>query len=156
MRNRQFYFPAVIIAGLVGIVPGLLTSPGSCCCTCGVLTALIGLLGVALVRRKSGGLPIEVGEASLIGLVSGGITGLLTVVLHLALRLGAQTWIAEQQADFTPQQMRLLEASNNPIGIVVTAVLLLLIHSCSGALGGLLAAPILKTGEGSAPPSPVA
>lgn len=149
MRNKEFYFPGVIIAGLVGILPALASS---CCCLCGALTAFIGLLGVALVRKKSGGIPIELGEASLIGLMSGGITAILAVVLQVLARFGAQSWVARLQADMGNDRLPTLDLTNDVTAIVLSAVLAVFIHAGSGALGGLIAVPLLKTGEGSAPP----
>ena len=43
----------------------------------GALTAFVGRLAVALVRKKSGGRPIEIGEGCVIGLIAGGITMML-------------------------------------------------------------------------------
>jgi hypothetical protein len=150
MRNKEFYFPGVIIAGLVGILPALASS---CCCLCGALTAFIGLLGVALVRKKSGGIPIELGEASLIGLISGGLTAILAIAVNVLARFGAQPWVAQLQADMGNDRLRTLDLTNNVTAIVLSAVFAVFIHAGSGALGGLLAVPLLRTGEGSAPPS---
>jgi hypothetical protein len=149
MRNKEFYFPGVVIAGLVGILPAL---AGSCCCVCGLLTIFIGLLAVALVRKRSGGVPIELGEGALIGLTSGAITGLIAIVLSVIARLGVQQWVAQIQSDLPAQQLQTLDLANNPAGIAIGAIVALVLHAGSGALGGLLAVPLLKTGEGSAPP----
>jgi len=151
MRNKEFYFPGVIIAGLVGILPALASS---CCCLCGALTAFIGLLAVALVRKKSGGIPIELGEASLIGLMSGAITALLAIGVNMLARFGAQSWVAQLQADMGNDRLRTLDLTNDVAGIALSAIFALVMHAGSGALGGLIAVPLLKTGEGSAPPTP--
>jgi len=149
MRNKEFYFPGVIIAGLVGILPAL---AGTCCCVCGALTAFIGLLAVALVRRRSGGIPIELGEGALIGLMAGGITALLAVAVNLLARFGAQSLVTELQTQMPGQQLQTIDLANNPIGIAVSAIVALVVHAGMGALGGLVAVPLLKTGEGSMPP----
>lgn len=151
MRNKDFYFPGVIIAGLVGILPAFASS---CCCLCGVLTAFIGLMAVALVRRKSGGLPIELGEAALIGLMAGGLTAVLAIGVNVLARFGAQSWVAQLQTQSGgDERLRMLDLGNSAAGIAVTAVISLFLHGGAGALGGLLAVPLLKTGEGSAPPT---
>jgi hypothetical protein len=150
MRNREFYFPGVIIAGLVGVLPAI---AGNCCCLCGFLTAFIGLMAVALVRKKSGGIPIELGEASLIGLIAGGITALIAIALNLVARLGLQSYVSELQATLPGNRLQSLDLAHDTLGIAVGAVLSLVLHAGSGALGGLLAVPLLKTSEGSLPPT---
>src|SRR6185503_15515199 len=149
MRNREFYFPGVVIAGVVGILPAI---AGTCCCVCGVLTAFVGLLAVALVRKKSGGIPIETGEGSLIGLMAGGMTALLAIGLNVAARFGLQSWVAEVQTQMPGQGLQRFDLANDPAGIALSAILAVVIHGGSGALGGLIAVPLLKTSEGAAPP----
>lgn len=151
MRNKEFYFPGVIIAGLVGILPAL---AGTCCCLCGALTAFIGLLAVALVRRRSGGVPIELGEGALIGLIAGGITALLAIVVNVVARLGLEGWVSQIQTEMPGQGLRSIDMASDPVGIAVSALVALLVHAGSGALGGLVAVPILKTGEGAAASPP--
>ena len=149
MRNKEFYFPGVLIAGLVGILPAI---AGTCCCVCGALTAFVGLLAVALVRKKSGGMSIEAGEGSLIGLIAGGITALFAIGLNMAARFGLQSWVAEIQTQLPGQDMQRLDLANDPAGIALSAILAIVVHGGSGALGGLIAVPLLKTGEGASPP----
>lgn len=149
MRNKDFYFPGVIIAGLVGILPAL---AGTCCCVCGVLTAFIGLLAVALVRKKSGGIPIEIGEGALIGLIAGGVTALLAIAISLVARLGMQSWVNQIQTEMPGRGLQTIDLANNPVGIAASAIIALVVHAGSGALGGLVAVPLLKTSEGAAPP----
>ena len=150
MRNREFYFPGVIIAGLVGILPAL---AGNCCCVCGALTAFIGLLAVALVRKKSGGIPIELGEGALIGLIAGGITALLAVGINMVARFGMQSYVSELQANIPGNRLQTIDLAHDAAGIAVSAILALVMHAGSGALGGLIAVPLLKTAEGSTPPA---
>jgi hypothetical protein len=149
MRNREFYFPGVIIAGLVGILPALV---GTCCCLCGGLTAGVGLLAVVLVRKKSGGIPIEAGEGTLIGLIAGGITALLAIAINLIARFGMQGWASQFQAQMG-DQLQTLDLTHDVAGIAISTILALVVHCGSGALGGLVAVPLLKTGEGGAPPA---
>ena len=148
MRNKEFYFPGVIVAGLVGILPAL---AGTCCCLCGALTAFIGLLAVALVRRRSGGVPIELGEGALIGLIAGGITAVLAVAVNLLARFGMQSWVSQIQTEMPGQSLQTIDLANNPIGIAVGAIVALVVHAGFGALGGLVAVPLLKTSEGAMP-----
>ena len=143
MKNREFYMPGVLIAGLVGIIPGIL---GDCCCLCGVLTAGIGFFAVHLVRKKSGGAPIELGEGTLIGLIAGGITAFSGILLNVALRLSLPSLVSQLQGQLGANPPQALEIGGGALGIVVSSGIALVLHAGFGALGGVLAVPILKTG----------
>ncbi|MBI2892326.1 MAG: hypothetical protein HYY06_02155 [Deltaproteobacteria bacterium] len=153
MRNKEFYLPGVIIAGLVGVVSAL---AGACCCLCGALTVFSGLLAVHLVRRKSGGLPIEIGEGAVIGLLSGLVTALLSIIVNLVARLAMEGYVTQLQAQMGGDQMRSLELGSGVLGIVISSLVGIVIHGGFGALGGTLAVPLLKTSaaaSGTAPPT---
>lgn len=152
MRNREFYFPGVIIAGLVGILPAL---AGNCCCVCGALTAFIGLLSVSLVRRKNGGTPIEAGEGALIGLMAGVITAIIAIAINMLARFGMQGYVSQLQSQMG-DRLQTIDLAHDVTGIALSALVALATHAGSGALGGLVAVPLLKTGEGSAPSGAVA
>jgi hypothetical protein len=152
MRNKEFYVPGVIIAGLVGIVPAI---GGNCCC-CGVVTATFGLLAVYLVRRKSGGVPIEAGEGALIGLISGGITAALAIAWTIVSGVLGRQAISQLQAQLPGGNSWAANFSSGPVGIVIQSILCLVVHGGGGTLGGLVAVPILKTSASASPAAPPA
>ena len=147
MRNKEFYVPGVIIAGLVGAISALFET---CCCLCGVLTAGVGLLAVHLVRRKSGGQPIELGEATLIGLFAGGITSLLAIAFKVIAHFSMQGYLTELQGRLG-NDVQSIDLGQGGLGIIIGAIVSVFMHAFMGSAGGALAVPILRTGAGSGP-----
>lgn len=150
MPNRAFYLVPVLVAGsLAGV-------PYSLCCCLGILTPVAGLFAVYLVRRRSGGMPIEAGEGALIGGLVGTLAAIVSLALSIVIRLSFENVMMDFQAQMGGSGMPQFSLSSDQgiIGVAVAGVIALVINVAMGVLGGALSTVLMKTGAGAAPQNP--
>lgn len=150
MSNRQFYAVPVIVTGLVAAVPC-----ATCGCCAAVLTAVAALLAIWLLRRRSGGLPIEAGEGALVGALVGALAGVLGSGLSVVLQLVLEQSVSRFRMQLGGGSLSDLSFSTaQGLVFVVGLVLSVVMHVAMGAIGGALSTVILKTGAGAQPQNP--
>ncbi|HJK91230.1 MAG TPA: hypothetical protein RMH26_10915 [Polyangiaceae bacterium LLY-WYZ-15_(1-7)] len=146
MKNKDAYMPGLLIGGLVAGVVGL--GSDFCCCLIGwFTTAGAAILTVKLVDDKASS-PIEMGEATLLGVFTGLIAGALSgVIWGVALiALDQQNAAAMEQLGFGGAQR-----SSEVAQFFVAFCSSILFHPMFGALGGLIGGAIFKKND---PPPP--
>lgn len=148
MPNKSFYLVPVLVAGLVA---GL---PASLCCCSALLTPVAGLFAVYLVKRRSGGQPIEAGEGALIGALVGALTAIVAVGLQVVIRLSLENVMMDFSARMGGNSVPNLSISSGQgvVGLIIGGVVTLVTHVAMGVLGGALSTVLMKTGAGAAPP----
>ena len=136
-----------------GLVAGL---PASLCCCSALLTPAAGLFAVYLVRRRSGGMPIEAGEGALVGGIVGTITALFATAIQIVIRLSLENVMMDFQAQMGGNRMPgwSISSGQGVVGALVGGAVTLVLHVAMGVLGGALSTIVMKTGAGAAPQNP--
>ena len=150
MPNRSFYLVPVLVAGVLCAIPASL-----CCCSA-ILTPVAALFAVYLVRRRSGGMPLEAGEGAIIGGIVGTLTAIVAVAIQIVIRLSLDNVMMDFQAQMGGSNMPQWSISSGQgvVAVVIGGVITLFVHVAMGVLGGALSTILMKTGAGAAPQNP--
>lgn len=147
----------------IGVLSALpIVQVGNCCCCLWIVTG--GVLA-AYLRQQQTPYAIQASEGALVGLMSGLIGGVLTVIISIPmhaitgpLQQSMMDWVLSRNPDMPAEFRDAIQRASgdalNPLSLTLSLVYYLVVGVVFGMLGGLLGAAVFKKNAPPPPPPP--
>jgi hypothetical protein len=156
--------PALLAGVAIGVLSALpVVNLANLCCCAWVICG--GALAAYLLQQNHPA-PIEAGDGALVGLLAGAFGGIATAVFQIPIAIALGPFQAqlmegmlERARDIPPEWRMVLEEMRTgaAIGImtIVSAIMMVVVGSIFGLIGGVIGALMFRTNVPPPPPPPL-